>query len=270
MIADLLYGPSIVFSGVSLKQGQNILLKDISCEFNAGQWHGVVGPNGGGKSSLLKTMLGLKPHTGSIRIHWPSLASESASAIGAGIKGKFTKSSRKRSRIGYVPQLMPFDVSLPVSVRDYVLMSLSHKPLFFSRRLPPLVIQALDQVGLHNKLERKLGDLSGGERQRLMLCCALLHQPYLLILDEPMTGLDRQGQDEVVAILMQYRESGGTIVMVEHDWQLVDTHCDQVFLIDKGLKQTGHQGCLAEYSTASGETGKVADGSLSSPVLVQN
>jgi zinc transport system ATP-binding protein len=223
LITSEIPGPSIVLEQVAVSEGRQVLLDPISCTFDAGRWHAILGPNGGGKSSLLKTLLGLKNHRGTIRLHRPCPAA-----------GK-----DRQTEIGYVPQLVPFDVSLPISVRDYLLMSLIRRPVFFGRELKDDVRAALVQVRLQDKLERRLGDLSGGERQRLMLVCALLQRPSLLILDEPMSGLDASGRDDTIALLAAFRDAGGTILMVEHDWALVQAHCDIVHWLDRDIKASG-------------------------------
>ena len=224
MIAAEIQGPSIVLEQVAVSEGSQVLLDPITVTFAAGNWHAILGPNGGGKSSLLKTLLGLKNHHGKISLHRP-----------AGTDQKRVQ----QTNLGYVPQLVPFDVSLPISLRDYLLISLTRRPVFFGRELNGAVQAALEQVRLHDKLERRLGDLSGGERQRLMLVCALLQQPSLLILDEPMSGLDASGRDDTTALLARFRDAGGTILMVEHDWSLVQTHCDVVHWLDRDIKASG-------------------------------
>ncbi|GAA3925043.1 metal ABC transporter ATP-binding protein [Litoribacillus peritrichatus] len=218
-------GPSVQLNEVSVSEGELRLLDNISTEFFAHGWHAVLGPNGGGKSTLLKTILGLTAHQGTLQILWPE---------------------QSECKLGYLPQSMPFDASLPISVRDYLLMSLSKKPIWFSRKLPAEIQAAIQQVHLTEKLDRRVGDLSGGERQRLMLATALLKSPDLLILDEPMTGLDQSGQADVLGILSEYHQSGGTIIMVEHNWALVEQHCDQVYWIDQQLK---HQAAPADFFT---------------------
>ncbi len=222
-IPNTLTGPSVLLEQTSVKEGDQQLLSAITTEFKAGGWHAILGPNGGGKSTLLKAILGLTPHQGSITIQWPTAE----------------PNTQSQGRLGYLPQSMPFDASLPISVRDYLLMSLSKKPIWFSRKIPVEVEVALNQVQLNDKLDRKVGDLSGGERQRLMLATALLQAPTLLILDEPMTGLDQQGQKDVLNLLSEFNTAGGTILMVEHNWQIVKQHCDQVYWIDKGLEYQG-------------------------------
>lgn len=236
IIENEILGPSISVNDVSVLEGTLTILEGASGNFAAGQWHGVLGPNGGGKSTLLKTILGLTNHKGVINIEWSKKADE----------------AKKYGTLGYLPQLTPFDGSLPISVRDYLLMSLSTKPVWFKRSLPKTVLQALAEIGLNNKLERKLGDLSGGERQRLMLCTALLKRPSLLILDEPMTGLDQQGQQDCLELLQRFKESGGTLIMVEHDWEVVEAYCDSVYWIDQTIvTQCTSQEFFAENPASS-------------------
>jgi zinc transport system ATP-binding protein len=220
---EQLNGPSITFDKVSLKEGSQVILKPISCAFSAGSWHAILGPNGGGKSTLLKTILGLTSHLGAIQIEWP----------------KNTISSKRpaQGKVGYLPQLMPFDASMPISVTDFLLISLTNKPVWFKRKLPQNAIEALKKINFTDKLDSIIGDLSGGERQRLMLITALLQNPSLLILDEPMTGLDKKGREDVLNLLVNFQQAGGTILMVEHDWLLVQQYCDQVYWIDQGLQK---------------------------------
>lgn len=227
LIESSVPGPSIKLCDVSLKSGEQTLLDAINVNFEAGRWHGIIGPNGSGKSTLIKTIMGMNKHTGTIQLSWPH---------------------GRSGNIGYIPQLVPFDASLPISVRDYLLMSLSDKPLWFGRRLPKSAFEALDVIGMADKTERKLGDLSGGERQRLMLTTALLQKPGLLILDEPMTGLDEAGRAQSLTILERFKQAGGTLLMIEHDWHLVQQYCDVIHWINKTLTpaQLGHQPKLSE------------------------
>ncbi len=226
LIPDKILGPHIRLNNVSLKDTELTILDESKGNFEAGLWHAILGPNGGGKSSLIKTILGLTKHNGEVIIEW--LVSQE-------------NSKSKPGNIGYLPQPSPFDSSLPVSVRDFLLLNLSIKPIWFARRLPKQIYIALDQVGLGGKLDRKLGDLSGGERQKLMLCIALLKKPSLLILDEPMTGLDQQSQEVCLTLLSEFHQAGGTLLMIEHDWEVVKKHCQQIHWVDKALFP--HQSC---------------------------
>ncbi|USD67274.1 ATP-binding cassette domain-containing protein [Vibrio sp. SCSIO 43136] len=217
LISQKIAGPKICFEGITLNEGPVQILHEINCTFSSGGWHAVLGPNGGGKSTLLKTILGMTNHRGKLSIHWP------------------LSPTPKHKTFGYVPQLSPFDASLPISVHDYLLMTLTTVPVWFKRNLATDVIDALREVQLEDKLKRKLGELSGGERQRLMLCTALLKKPSLLLLDEPMTGLDKQGREDCLHLLKMFHQAGGTILMVEHDWEVVEKYCQQIFWVDKTI-----------------------------------
>ncbi|OLQ91867.1 hypothetical protein BIY21_12690 [Vibrio ponticus] len=222
LVATNISGPSVHLENISVDEGNLKLLNQVDVIFESGGWHAILGPNGGGKSTLLKTILGQKNHQGRLTIHWAHAPN---------------KTNKTKQRIGYLPQLMPFDASLPISVRDYLLLNLSPKPIWFNRSLSDQIKHGLVNLGLEEKLGRKIGDLSGGERQRLMLCTALLQKPTILILDEPMTGLDKQGRDDCLQLLKQFHHAGGTIIMVEHDWQVVEQHCEHIYWVDKHLKK---------------------------------
>lgn len=212
MIYKEVLGPGIQLDKVSFRLNEQSLLDDISLRFEAGKWHGIIGPNGGGKSTLIKTILGFNGYQGQVSIVWPA---------------------GKRGHIGYIPQLVAFDASLPISMQDYLLMSLQIRPVWFKRQLPQSCYEALESLGLSHKLKHKLGDLSGGERQRLMLASALLKQPSLLILDEPMTGLDEVGRAQSLDLLSQFKAAGGTLLMIEHERAVIQSYCDQVIWVDK-------------------------------------
>lgn len=211
-------GPRIRMLQASVAVDSTQLVAPVSTEMECGQWHAIVGPNGGGKSTLLKMLMGLMPHHGLIYIDWP--------------KGE-------KGQVGYMPQLLPFDRSVPISVLDYVLMSVSTKPLWFSRRLSSDVMKVMEEMRLSNMLNRKIGALSGGERQRLLLASALLQAPSLLVLDEPLSSLDQEGQKEMLGLLSAFNQRGGTIVMVEHNWQVVIDYCDQAYWVEGELKAKG-------------------------------
>ena len=118
-------GPSISLDRVSLQYGDNLILQDIQTQFEAGQCHVIMGPNGGGKTSLLRSVLGLTPFTGDISVHWPD--------------------SKHAARIGYVPQKAMFEASLPLTVMDFVLLNQTRVPLFW-RRKTKQTQQALAQL----------------------------------------------------------------------------------------------------------------------------
>lgn len=180
--------------------GQTVL-REVNLSVAARELVCVVGPNGGGKTTLVKLMLGLlRPTRGRVRIF-----------------GR--PPERARGRIGYAPQHAEFDPEFPVSVMDVVLMG----RLGRSRRLGPhrradkaAAAEALEEVGLYGLRKRPLGELSGGQRQRVMIARSLVAEPELLLLDEPTANLDVAVETELYELLRRLRERLA-IVTVSHD-----------------------------------------------------
>jgi zinc transport system ATP-binding protein len=167
---------------------------------------------------LLKALAGLLNHQGRIERHWQS---------------------GDLQQIGYMPQLAPFDATLPVTALDFLRMNSKKRPVWQRYKTDPALEAAIEKVGVAHLLQKRLGTLSTGERQRILLTSALLHQPSLLMLDEPIAGVDRQGREQIIGLLDEFRQQGGTILMVEHDWQIIQQHCDSVSWIDGGLVAHG-------------------------------
>ncbi|GAA6131687.1 metal ABC transporter ATP-binding protein [Halopseudomonas sabulinigri] len=201
-------GPAIEFAGVSLSLGRTEILRHIDLQVAAGDIHALVGPNGGGKSSLIKTLLGQMPHQGELRLHWPE-------APGV---------------IGYVPQALEFDRGLPLSVEDFMAAMCQRRPAFFgiSKRFRAAIDEALDLVGMQGKRKRRMGALSGGERQRVLLAQGLIPTPQLLVLDEPMSALDEAGIQVFERLLQHWRAAGVTVLWIEHDLAAVGRMADRV------------------------------------------
>ncbi|WP_457977258.1 metal ABC transporter ATP-binding protein [Ectopseudomonas composti] len=201
-------GPTIDFADVSLELGRTRILDRISFQVRAGSVHALVGPNGGGKSSLIKTLLGQMPHRGELSLEWPD-------APGV---------------IGYVPQALEFDRGLPMTVDDFMAAMCQVRPAFLglSRRRAPAIEEALARVGMLGKRKRRMGALSGGERQRVLLAQGLVPAAQLLILDEPMAALDEPGMQVFERLLGDWRRSGVTVLWVEHDLQAVGRLADRV------------------------------------------
>ncbi|EZH76877.1 manganese ABC transporter ATP-binding protein [Ectopseudomonas composti] len=201
-------GPSIDFADVSLELGRTRILDRISFQVRAGSVHALVGPNGGGKSSLIKTLLGQMPHRGELTLNWPDAPDV----------------------IGYVPQALEFDRGLPMTVDDFMAAMCQVRPAFLglSRRHAPAIEEALARVGMLDRRTRRMGALSGGERQRVLLAQGLVPAAQLLILDEPMAALDEPGMRVFEKLLMDWRRSGVTVLWVEHDLQAVGRLADRV------------------------------------------
>lgn len=212
-------GPSILLQGLALSLNRVSILQPIDGTFAAGKLHAIVGPNGAGKSSLLKCVLGLHPHSGDVFREW------------AGAPGP----------VAYVPQQSQFEPSLPITINEFLLATFSRRPLWLPMKSAAKVRidQLLAQVGLTGKGHLRLGQLSGGERQRLLLAQGLDQGSQLWCLDEPMTGLDQEGQEMVNRLLLQLRGQGATLLVVHHDMTWVRRYADRVWVIDGGLAAVG-------------------------------
>ncbi len=202
-------GPAIAFESVDLTLGHTGILRQVNLQVAAGSVHALVGPNGGGKSSLFKALLGQLPHRGRISLAWPG---EDAGTV------------------GYVPQALAFDAGLPMTVMDFMGAMCQRRPVFLglSPRWKTLVEQALRHVGMLEKAGRRMGALSGGERQRVLLAQALIPAPDLILLDEPMSALDEAGVETFENLLAHWRETRVTVLWIEHDLDAVTRLADQV------------------------------------------
>lgn len=206
-------GPAIRFEQVGLALGGATILENVSFAVAPGRIHCLIGPNGGGKTSLVRSLLGQMPHTGRIAIEWGD-----------------------DRTIGYVPQALDFDRTLPITVADFMaLVTEKRRPAFLgaSRRKAAEAAQALERVGLVGKLGRKLGSLSGGERQRVLFAQALLPPPALLVLDEPMTAMDEVGEQRFTAIIRELAAEGTTVLWIAHDLAQVRKLADEVTCLDR-------------------------------------
>jgi zinc transport system ATP-binding protein len=207
-------GPSISLAGVGLTLGRTEILRDVNLEVEAGTVHAIAGPNGGGKSSLVRALLGQAPHLGEIRIDWPG-------AVGV---------------TAYVPQAIEFDRGLPMTVRDTLAAMTARRPAFLrsSQRNGEAILTALGRVGMAEKADRLIGALSGGERQRALMAQALIPEPDLLVLDEPMAALDEAGVVSFETLIAELRERRVTVLWIEHDLAAVRRLADRV----TGLNRT--------------------------------
>ena len=202
-------------------QGEHVVLESINLELFSGDFLGIIGPNGGGKSTLLKAVLGLiKPDRGEISVFGLPPA-------------------RARSRIGYVPQKTVFDRSFPVKVRDVVLMGRYSRVGLWHRYGPEdrnSALLALKAVGMADRAEREIGALSGGEQQRVFVARSLVSDPDLLLLDEPTAGIDSAQQTEFYELLSHLnRDLGKAIVLVSHDLTAVSTYVSKIACLNQRL-----------------------------------
>lgn len=193
-------GPTLVFDHVSLQLGEVRILDDVTFRVEAGALHFLVGPNGGGKTSLARALLGQMPHSGKILLEGDVLGP-----------------------IGYVPQSSEFDRNLPMTVDDVMALLNQRKPAFLggSRSARAASAQALKRTGVEVNGRRPFGGLSGGERQRVLLAQALNPAPWLLVLDEPSTGIDEQGMRMVEDVVTELNARGVTVLWINHNLEQV-------------------------------------------------
>lgn len=204
--------------------GKLVIFEDVNLHVHCGQLTALIGPNGAGKSTLLRAILGEVEHTGSLQY--------------VDAKGKHTG----HPIIGYVPQYLRFDVSSPTSVMDIFMACLTHRPVWLcsSKSLRPQVMESLRRVKAEHLIDRRLGALSGGELQRVLLALALDPVPDLLLLDEPVSGVDQNGLELFYEIVAELRaKEDMAIILISHDLNLVARHADQVILLDKRILASG-------------------------------
>ena len=208
---------------VSVKIGTDDILKDVNLHVHCGEMVALIGPNGAGKSTFLKAILGERDFTGVIAFSEPGQRS-------------------RKPRIGYVPQSPNFDPSDPVSVADLFACCMSRRPAFLGlgKSMRELVLECLDRVHGKDLIDKRVGTLSGGELQRVLLALALEPMPNILILDEPLSGVDIEGMENLMDMLDEIRDLYDlSILMTTHDFSTLPRYADQVVLIDHGIKIQG-------------------------------
>jgi ABC-type Mn2+/Zn2+ transport system ATPase subunit len=193
--------PTLALEHVSVRYGSTYALEDVSFTVNRGDQVAVVGPNGAGKSTLFNVITGIvKPNRGAVHIY------------GSGPEGHIC--------VGYVPQRNRIDWRFPATVFDTVLMGRVGKIGLFRwprRQDRDKVQNALEQVGMAEFAHRQIGELSGGQQQRVFLARALAQEAQLLLLDEPLTGLDAPSQQAILDILAKLGQEGVTMLIATHD-----------------------------------------------------
>lgn len=209
---------------VGVKKGKDVLLSSVSFDLFCGQLTALIGVNGAGKTTLLKSILNEIKHDG--KVTFESHYGEKIENI----------------TIGYVPQHLDFDRSAPVSVEDFMLIGRTNSPVCFKKdkKQTKSIDEALDMVGCLSLKNKTLGVLSGGEIQRVMLASALYPLPELLILDEPVSGVDLKGSEKFYEVIADLKKNYHiAIAMVSHDLGIVKEYADNVILINKSVLKSG-------------------------------
>ena len=201
---------------LSVTIGSSKILSDVDLHVHCGQLVALIGPNGAGKSTFLKAILGQLDYDGVIAFSAP------------GQRGS-------KAKIGYVPQSPSFDPGDPVSVADLFVCCQSRRPAFLgiTKAMREQILDCLDRVHATELIDKRVGTLSGGELQRVLLALALEPLPNILILDEPLSGVDVEGQAELMNMLDEIRKTYDlSILMTTHDFSMLPKYADQVMLID--------------------------------------
>lgn len=214
----MIKGIQIDIKNLNLNLGNTHILDNINLSFEKGKIHCLVGPNGGGKTSLIRCILGQVPYDGEIIFQF-----------------------EKDKKIGYVPQVMEFERTLPITVEDFLMLCYQTSPAFLgvTKKNKTYFNKILEEVGLSDKRKRLLGNLSGGELQRLLLAQAINPRPNLLILDEPFTGIDAVGEQYFMNVIDALKNEGVTILWIHHNLKQVKKVADTVTCIKKQVFFSG-------------------------------
>lgn len=220
-------GPNsaVRLDGVTAAYEHNVVFANLSLEIRAGQFAGIVGPTGCGKTTLLKTILGTHPvDSGNVQLNGDCIGNV------------------KPGTIGYVPQLGSVDWSFPVTVEEVIMMG-----LYTGKRILPWsskaererVHELAHRLGIYRCLHHHIANISGGQRQRAFLGRALVNNPKLLVLDEPTSGVDIKTQHEILHLLSDINSEGITILLTTHDLNAVASHLPWVICFNNGLVAQG-------------------------------
>ena len=208
---------------LSVTIGSERILHDVNMHVHCGELVALIGPNGAGKSTFLKAVLGQRDYDGVIAFSAPG-------------------QRERRPRIGYVPQSPTFDPGDPVCVADLFACCMSKRPAFLglSKTMRAKVLECLERVHGEDLIDKRVGTLSGGELQRVLLALALEPLPNILILDEPLSGVDAEGMGTLMDMLDEIRKTYDlSILMTTHDFSILDKYADQVVLIDRTVLSQG-------------------------------
>lgn len=212
----------------------NRILEDINLRVKKGHIHALTGPNGAGKTTLMRSVMGGMPHKGTIRFLF-----------------------RESSRVGYVPQFLEFDHSVPITVFDFLFLMMKKMPVFLGRRraIRAKIKDLLKATDCAHLIDRCVGQLSGGEFRRVLLAQALSPKPELLLLDEPASNIDEVGIRHFEEMLINLRdEQGITILMVCHSMDMIARTCDAVTAVNRTIfydgptKDLDHSDLLRQYT----------------------
>ena len=217
----------IEVNSINFSYGTNKVLKDVTFDIKKGSYVGIIGPNGGGKTTLLRIMLGLlKPDDGSIKM-----------------AGQEVGNALDNCRVGYVPQRISQEyIDLPATVEEIVESGITAKEKIFKvdKKRKHKITRALEVSGLIDKRFSLIGELSGSQRQKAFVARSLVCEPQILILDEPFVGVDLASQDEFYQFLRDLNNDKGiTIVFVSHDLDMITGQAREVLALNQTIVYSG-------------------------------
>jgi zinc transport system ATP-binding protein len=214
--------PRVEIQSLSVRLGRRAVLFELNAQVPAGGQTVIIGPNGGGKTTLIRTLLGEVPAQGGGFFFDPPAP-----------------------RLGYVPQRFNFDRNLPLTVLEFLALGLTDRPLWLgrSKKVKDQALARLNEVRAETLAGRRLGDLSGGELQRVLLASALSLGPEFLILDEPATGVDIYGEQLLCELLDSFK-GRFTILMVSHDLPTARAHADWIICLNRRVMAQGPPGII--------------------------
>ena len=211
-------------NNINVKFGKDVILKNVNIHVHCGELTVIIGRNGAGKSTLLKAILGEVEHTGNITF----------------VDQK--DNIARRIKIGYVPQKINIEKHMPTTVYDMFASCICHIPVFLKKdkKIYEEIKQHLKIFGAESLIDKSIGDLSGGELQRVLIAVATKPTPNLLILDEPVSGIDRNGIRDFYQIINKLKtEYDMSIILVSHDLELAEKYADKVILLDREVIKEG-------------------------------
>lgn len=204
---------------LSVKRGGKTVVDRVSLHAHCGELTALIGRNGAGKSTLMRAIVGELPYTGSITF-----------------SGHDGAPAPQMPRCGYVPQTLSLDAGSPTTVQDLILSYTSRLPAFLPRRKRTVAAlrEHLERFGAGSLLHARIGGLSGGERQRVLLALATLQKPDLLLMDEPVSGVDSEGLEVFYEMIDRLRSEDMLVLLISHDLPFVRQHADRAVLLENG------------------------------------
>ena len=214
----------IKINNLGVKYADKVVLEDINLHIHCGSLNAIIGKNGAGKSTLIKAILDDIPHTGNIEF-------------------KDTKDGHmQKLKIGYVPQSINIEKNTPVSVYDLIASYQFNYPVFLpkNKKIESKIKEVLRVFEAEELIDRQVCKLSGGQLQRVLLSMAIMDEPNLLLLDEPVSGIDQKGM-ELFYKTMDYLKSHFdlAIILISHDLDYVAKYANKVILLDKTIIKQG-------------------------------